>query len=1423
MLKLTRGALTMLLKECRSILKNAYLKNIAAGALLAGSLALGSNAYAADPVDLIVNAENSPLEADKDVATYKTLTIEKDVGTVTIAADKVLVADSVVNKGKIQATNDSGISELQTANLKSTGTISTAAGGKFAITGKFTKGEASSEPEVIKDGEDAGKYTKTKTDKYGDLSVTIGAGSKITNVGTLSIGALAGEELDKTTGSPDGSAENPYLKTITEVGTQTLTVAGVKDGDPAVITNSGILNLNTDTATIYANALKNTGTLNINNGTATIETFVNAGYITVGDGKHNVDATLTAVAAAENTSVIDTDKSLTVNKKAVAKVNADSILSNAGTVDVKGELQTGTIVNAKNVTIDAEGKLTAGAVYNGYAIKDAALTTGKDKINDATKLTAAASATVNVNGTAKFASLNNAAAINVNKDGSLTVDGNSTNTGNITIAGEAKSGLETADHIAKATFTGDFVNEQDKILRAGEYSDVKFSGAIYNKGTINAASTLDLTNLQKTYKDANSKDQAITGKVNVLAKGVVTATADGLGLVKEKLGQDEEADIHGTVSVAANGKLVLGDATLEDDVFVGAGTKGLHNAGTVEFGTLTLKDADAGEEEETPEFNANAGKIVANALKFSEKAATVTVDTGADVTVKSSLGAAKKVSVAGALNLGADEKASGSVSAEKITSTGTTTVKGTWDLTKTDLDGNFAFEKAKVENAKSIKADTTTLNESAVSVAGDVAFASGGSIGLTKSTLTVNYDKVNASGTSATAFISDFDSTLNVNGTVKVGEDTVTKLDVKEADDLTTLGKIYEKLGINYAGEIAANFKGILNLASVELTDSKVSSKDNSIKLADINNSLAAHSDLYKTVKVTDVTAAVGKNLNVGSLQLAEGATAADIAANHIVLNKAAAGVEDGKNTVNAFISYEDGDSVKLADAKIATNGSLILNGDGAIGDVTGLAVNQGSLTLNGNIQAGKLTQLADVTVKSGASTADEVSSAALTLDGELKVSGDVAVADAATVNGTLTAKNITVGTGSEFAGKVTAEENLKATAALKINQGEVTAKTATFAENLNVGLYEKATETEAEKLGIASLKAEKLNLTNGKDVLVNKGSSLSVTGADGVDFTNNKLTLGEGSSLNVAKKFTGAYTDDGASVHAADVALTTDQLVKGSLIADKSLTAQKLSIEKTGLVKASEVIATGAVSVNGTLAANTLTAFNGISVGAIDNPETADIDENASGILQVQTLNLNDGTLSIDPDYSQPASMVAVNSFAAALPSASVTSGSIGIGQNSAFGFGVSSVAELSSALEKAGITSFSKDGIANAMYLAREMIVKDTHGIAMTNEGAATPVAGTVDLGKNSAIVIADNLVKNEKTAITVYAGTAGAVKAQGNNKIILGSGKLTKKEASGYQIFNSTTGTKDLVDGAENVTVSLNSDFYNDTTLNADGTTV
>ncbi|MGN0894404.1 MAG: hypothetical protein ACI4ND_05345 [Succinivibrio sp.] len=112
MLKLTRGALTMLLKEYRSILKNAYIKNIAAGALLAGSLAVSSNAYA-DPAH--VSCEN---EGKCIVAGDKTLAVDGDgLNSFTELTIKAKVEGTSTNDGKVTITEGKSLIAATITNM----------------------------------------------------------------------------------------------------------------------------------------------------------------------------------------------------------------------------------------------------------------------------------------------------------------------------------------------------------------------------------------------------------------------------------------------------------------------------------------------------------------------------------------------------------------------------------------------------------------------------------------------------------------------------------------------------------------------------------------------------------------------------------------------------------------------------------------------------------------------------------------------------------------------------------------------------------------------------------------------------------------------------------------------------------------------------------------------------------------------------------------------------------------------------------------------------------------------------------------------------------------------------------------------------------------------------------------------------------
>ncbi|MGN0903378.1 MAG: hypothetical protein ACI4M9_08825, partial [Succinivibrio sp.] len=351
MLKLTRGAITMLLKEYRSILKNAYIKNMAAGAMLVGSLSLGSNAYATEPANCTVDGKCT-IAADEALAvtsdkTYTDVIVEEKgegsaSGKVDITEGVKLTADSILNSGDITVANSGdNVAAIQTSSLTNNGSIETDATDELTITGKLlghTEGTATQN--------DLGVWYKIDKDNYGDLAVTVDKDSSITNGGSLTIGALSGSSEPEGNGSAEVS---PFSYTETTVGVQTFTAE-----EDAEINNTGTLTLNAD-ADIAAGVLTNAGSLVINSGAATIRSFENAGSITVGGVAKNVNAILTAKADAEDTAVIKNGKELRVGANATASVNAGGVLSNAGTVTVGrgGTLNTGTVVNAGNIDINS--------------------------------------------------------------------------------------------------------------------------------------------------------------------------------------------------------------------------------------------------------------------------------------------------------------------------------------------------------------------------------------------------------------------------------------------------------------------------------------------------------------------------------------------------------------------------------------------------------------------------------------------------------------------------------------------------------------------------------------------------------------------------------------------------------------------------------------------------------------------------------------------------------------------------------------------------------------------------------------------------------------------------------------------------------------------------------------------------------------
>ena len=136
------------------------------------------------------------------------------------------------------------------------------------------------------------------------------------------------------------------------------------------------------------------------------------------------------------------------------------------------------------------------------------------------------------------------------------------------------------------------------------------------------------------------------------------------------------------------------------------------------------------------------------------------------------------------------------------------------------------------------------------------------------------------------------------------------------------------------------------------------------------------------------------------------------------------------------------------------------------------------------------------------------------------------------------------------------------------------------------------------------------------------------------------------------------------------------------------------------GALQAGAFTSSGDVSVTGAVLADS------IVLGTNKNLTVGDASN--SGLVEVDTLNLNGGMLLIDPDWNQNASFVAVTSGVNS-PDVIDVGGSIGVGRNSVGVFGATST-EAQDALNRLGLLQAGKldeHGIGSVLYLGQSLAV--------------------------------------------------------------------------------------------------------------------
>lgn len=610
MIKLTRGALTMLLAQYRGILKNAWIKNFAVAAALATSV---TSAYA-NPEDVTtwddavagtvkLNGQEQTIGEGDDAKTY--------TGTLNIQADGVIKgAQQITIIGgpdhKIGASDQNenilinAKDEASYANLTINGKGSEAA---LTIANK-TEGEAKTtgiwlnKVQVGVEGDNKATLTvKTQPAWFkGGFKGEESNQADFTDIDILEIGG-------KGTVAVDGGKLDVNEK---------LTIA--KEG---TLTNNKILWMGRDDETGNATEVKVDGTL-----TSTKELYLDSNKLTVGDGGHvNVAGTL----GLDNTNEVNINKELTDRK--ITLTEATSVHASKLVLAAKNEKITSVVAGDLTLGSDKYDNkdLVAAATVTKNLTALASKTEDDKTVPDTYKIGASESIILDADYKHPCLDLDNesrkgAVASDLDVAGTLTV----------------KSGEWTAKNI---TVSAGALNVNGKSLAADGLT-VKDGNATVAKNAALALKSLEIANGRTLTVAAGDAGQNNAGVLDLTNTKLVNATGEGAsaaqgtivnaGVVKitgEKLQgaianvKDDEKPENNNYGYIFNNTGVIevaGPTALATDAFLANAdtTPGIKNDGTLAVdGALTVN----GETDKASSL-ANAGKIKASSLTLNGKA-----------------------------------------------------------------------------------------------------------------------------------------------------------------------------------------------------------------------------------------------------------------------------------------------------------------------------------------------------------------------------------------------------------------------------------------------------------------------------------------------------------------------------------------------------------------------------------------------------------------------------------------------------------------------------------------------------------------------------------------------------------------------------------------------------------------------------------
>ncbi|MCI6862604.1 autotransporter outer membrane beta-barrel domain-containing protein, partial [Anaerobiospirillum succiniciproducens] len=291
-------------------------------------------------------------------------------------------------------------------------------------------------------------------------------------------------------------------------------------------------------------------------------------------------------------------------------------------------------------------------------------------------------------------------------------------------------------------------------------------------------------------------------------------------------------------------------------------------------------------------------------------------------------------------------------------------------------------------------------------------------------------------------------------------------------------------------------------------------------------------------------------------------------------------------------------------------------------------------------------------------------------------------------------------------------------------------------------------------------------------------------------------------------------------TVTSGDVYAYNVDLNGGSLSLDSN---KSLVIGSHNAALASELngdVTAGTLTVLGNSGSLSLSEGANVSVSTFTGAEKVQVNvgqetvANGTASLFANSMDLNQGTLFVDPEYGQKFASVVVNEFKKDTntqtddKSAGVVNGKITVGKNAAVGVGFASQAELDAVLADYvnASGSFYEDatkGLTNALVLNKQISLDQTKDGISVDPSATTANAtnGKVEIKGGAGLVITDNVYtvnaagEKQGSAISFTGNTKGDVDVTGAKLVLIGDFSGADKSFSVFGNANAVTGTMEI----------------------------